>query len=133
MTESRTITLGGKSFAIPPLPLRINAAAYPLCRSLSNAGLIERAAQAGGALDCTEEEMGQLGDLAFLAVSASPLGPTRDGFDELPITPVELLDAFFAIRYQTGGWVQIKAAEDGDTAGEAKPARRPRKSTSSAS
>ena len=109
MSDTRTITLGGMAFTVPALPFRINRRAYPLCRKLTAAGLIERALAASGSLDCTAEEMDDLGELAFLAASAADKTLTRDAFDDLPVAPPELLDAFIAIRYQTGAWVAQEA------------------------
>ena len=146
MNETRDITLGGRVFAVPPLPLRINKAAYPLCRKLTDAGLIDRAITAGGVLVCSTDEMAELAEIAFLAAIAAEGVLARDGrmqaaniitraaFDDLPVLPQELLDAFFIARYQTGAWVPIDPAGPKDEArGEAKGARRPRKSTSTAS
>jgi len=112
MSDTRTITLGGTGFAVPALPFRINRQAYPLCRKLTAANLIERALAANGALDCSADEMDDLGELAFLAASAADKALTRAAFDELPIAPPQLLDAFFAIRYQTGAWVAQEAGAE---------------------
>lgn len=119
MSETRTITLGGATFAVPPLPLRINRVAYPICRRLTTAQLIERCVAIKGALDCTPEEMADVAELAFLAASAADKTLTREVFDDLPVTPPELLDAFFAIRYQTGAWVAVADADAGNEPGEA--------------
>jgi hypothetical protein len=128
MTDTRPVTLGGRTFGVPPLPLRLNKLAYPLCRKLSGAGLIERIATSGGALDCTEDEMIDLAELAFLGAQAADKDIDRAAFEELPIKPTELLDAFFALRYQTGGWVVIAPKEGEDDAGEAKgAAKKPQK------
>ena len=124
MSETRDITLGGQTFAVPPLPLRVNRVVYPLCRKLTGAGLIERMIEGGGSLDCTEEEMADLVELAFLAASASATPIDRDALDDLPVTPPELLDAFLKVRYQTGAWVPGEAAAE---PGEAQGGKRPRK------
>jgi hypothetical protein len=125
MTEPRTITLGGREIDVPALPLRLNMQAYPLCRKLSNDGLLERVAAAKGAVDCTADEMADLAELAFLAAKAADPALERDAFDEMPITPPELLDSFFSIRYQTGGWVATTPEEEPDPAGEAPGADQP--------
>jgi len=130
MTDTLPITLGGRIFDVPPLPLRLNMRAYPLCRTLSTTDLIERVTASGGSLNCTEDEMADLVDLAFLGVTAADPTVDRAAFEDLPVKPPELLDAFFALRYQTGGWVTAKPQE-GDDTGEAKGAsRKPPKSTS---
>jgi hypothetical protein len=131
MTDTRPVTLGGRTFGVPPLPLRLNMKAYPLCRTLSAGSLLDRIAAAGGGLDCTEEEMADLAELAFLAASAGDADLERATFDELPVLPSELINAFFLMRYQSGGWVPMAAPEEADDTGEAKGVKgRPRKSTS---
>lgn len=130
MTDTLPITLGGRIFDVPPLPLRLNMRAYPLCRKLSGGGLIERIGKSGGSLNCTEEEMADLVDLVFLGVIAADPTVDRAAFENLAVKPPELVDSFFALRYQTGGWVAAKPQE-GDDTGEAKGAsRKPPKSTS---
>lgn len=127
MTETRPMTLGGRTFDVPALPLRLNMKAYPLCRKLGAAGLIERIAASGGSLDCSEDEMADLVDLAFLGVSAADPSIDRAAFEELPVAPPQLLDAFFVLRYQSGGWVPATPTEGDDGAGEAKGATKPPK------
>ena len=130
MSKVREFTLGGRKFAVPPLPFRANREIYPLCRKLHNAGLIERAIQAQGALDCTTEEMDDLAQIAFLACGASTTPLSREEFDVLPLTPPELLDAYFEIRVQTGGWVanDKPAPAPGEAQGTPAPRKsRPRK------
>lgn len=127
MTETRTIILGARDFTVPALPLRFNMKAYPLCRKLTNAGLIDRAMEAKGVLDVTEAEMADLVELAFLGVSASESAISRADFEALPVTPPELLDAFFLLRYQTGGWTPVAASGEGPDTGEAEGAAKPPK------
>jgi hypothetical protein len=134
MTDPHSVTLGGRIFDVPPLPLRLNMRAYPLCRTLSGGTLLERIANSGGSLDCTEEEMAELAELAFIGAKAADPDLDRATFDELPILPAELINSFFALRYQTGGWVPVSAQEGIDDAGEAEGERKkPRKSTSEVS
>jgi hypothetical protein len=126
MTDTRRIKLGGQAFDVPALPLRLNMKAYPLCRKLGAAGLIERIAASGGQLDCTADEMVDLVELTFLGVTAADPTVKRETFDELTVTPPELLDAFLVLRYQTGGWVPMPA-EGEHGAGEAPGAKKPPK------
>lgn len=105
MTDTRPITLAGKVLEIPPLPLRVNMRAYPLCQKLTNEDFLKRIAAARGVLVCSEEEMTELAELAFLAANAAEPTLEREDFDSWAVTPPELLDAFFTIRYQTGGWI----------------------------
>lgn len=128
MTTNRVITLAGQTFSVPPLPFRVNREVYPLCRKLNNDGLIERAIQAEGVLDCTIEEMDDLAMIAFLAIGVSGADLTRDEFDVLPITPPELINAYFEIRIQTGGWVANPARTAEPEPGKAKGKPAPRKS-----
>lgn len=130
MTETRDITLGGRTFAVPRLVHRINRLAYPICRELTNAGLIDRAVRCGGALDVTTQEMDRLAELAYLACQAADPTLKPNDFDDMVIDPPELLDAFFAIRYQTGGWRPVEKGEP--QPGEGEGAIEPPKSTSDA-
>lgn len=105
-TDARRIVLGKSEFDVPPLPFGVNIKAYPLARKLSNGGLLERVAAKAGQLDDVEDdELVELGDLAFLACTAAQPGFSRADFDALPIRPTQLLDAFIHIRYQTGVWI----------------------------
>lgn len=120
MTDTRDMTLGGRTFAVPRLPLKATMRVYPLCRKLTVNGLVDRCAAAGGVLDCSEEEMAEVAEIAFLCAASAEDGLTQEVFDALPISPPELLDAFFTARYQTGAWVAPEAKPEGDASGEAK-------------
>lgn len=112
ITQPKDMVLGDRTFSVPALPLGINLTAYPLCRDLTNSGLLERSIAENGALVCTADEMRQLADLAFLAAMAAEPGLSRAEFDALPVAPHQLLAAFQVIRFQTGAWVSV-SAEDG--------------------
>lgn len=131
MAETRKITLGGRTFDVPPFVLRLNLKLYPLCRKLTNGEILERSVRAGGVLEASEEEMADLADLAFQACRAGDPELTREAFDELAITPPELLDAFFTARYQTGAWLPVPAGDAGE--GEGQGEARPLNSTSAES
>lgn len=105
MAKTRPVTLSGTVFEVPMLPIRLNRIAYPLCRKLHNAGFLERIIEGKGQVDCSDDEMDVLVELAFVAVQAALPNVTRDEFDNWPISPPELVDAYFVIRYQTGAWV----------------------------
>ncbi len=127
MTDTRPITLGTRTFDVPALPLRVCRVVYPLIRKLNNDGLIDRILAANGSLDCTQEEFDDLVEIAFLmANAAEPVSNAE--FDEMPITPPQLVDTLFAARYQSGGWVQIQAGDE--DSGEAQGAAQPPQSTS---
>ena len=122
MPKTREITLGGKVFAVPPLPIRLNKVAYPLCLRLVKSkpatddepavpSLFDRIVNYEGKLECSAAEMDDLADLAYLAASAADPTLTRAAFDEMPVTPPELGDALFDIRYQTGGWRPFEQSE----------------------
>ena len=108
---SRTIVLAGTKFEVPLLPIRINRIAYPLCRKLHNAGLIDRIIAGKGQVECSPEEMDDLVEIAFIGVQAANSRITREEFDNWPISPPELADAFFIIRYQTGAWIALDSSE----------------------
>jgi hypothetical protein len=128
MTENRTVTVAGRKYSVPPLPFRVNREVYPICRKLNNGGLVERAIQAMGALDCTMEEMDDLAQVTFLSVRSVDPDLTREEFDGLAFTPPELIDAYFVIRALTGGWVDLPPATTEAPSGEAKGSPAPRKS-----
>lgn len=136
MTETRPIELAGRTIEVPPLPIRINMEAYPLCRKLTNSGFVERVlevlkANAEGdtkssVVELVADEMDGLVQLAFLASKAADPTLEREAFDQWPIAPAELLDAFWPIRYQTGGWTppppDQESGEEEPAAGEAQGA-----------
>jgi hypothetical protein len=121
--KNRDIVLGDRTFSVPPLPIRINRVVYPICRKLVMDDLLKRCIDAGGELVATSEELDQLIQIAFLAASAADSTVTQEQFDQLAITPPQLLDAFFLLRYQTGAWVEVPSASApplrGGRAGEA--------------
>lgn len=130
MTETRTITLAGRAIEVPPLPLRINMIAYPICRKLTNAEFVERyiaAARAKSLIEVTTEEMADLAEIAFCGAQAADRSLARDAFDEWSISPSELIDAFFPVRLQTQGWVAGEPQEGQSEPGEAEGAKKPLK------
>lgn len=129
----RPVTLGGRTFVVPPLPLRSTMVAYPICRKLTLANLLERCMAAGNVLDVDEGEMADVVELAFCCAQAAEPELSREEFEALPVSPPELLDAFLVARYQTGAWVP-PTAQEGDLApGEAEGAESPPTSTSTGS
>jgi hypothetical protein len=40
MADPRTLTLAGRTFTVPPLPLKATMVVYPICRRLTIAGLV---------------------------------------------------------------------------------------------
>lgn len=109
--KTRTITLAGTGFEVPMLPIRLNMIAYPLCRKLHNEGFLDRVIEGKGQINCSEEEMRDLVEIAFVAAQAANPRIVREEFDNWPITPPELVDAFFLVRYQTGAWIATDVAE----------------------
>ena len=103
------ISLGGRIFSVPPLPLRFNREVYPRCAELTSAGLLDRMDEAGN-IGLTANDIDDIGEIAFWGASAADPTLTREAFDELPISPAELVDSFIVIRVQTGGWVMILPA-----------------------
>lgn len=143
MTYTRPITLGGRTFDVPSLPLRINRVVYPLIRALSmpddnpeGSSFVARVLAANGSIFAVSDaEMDILIEIAWGGASAAEKTLSRGEFDDLPISPVELLDAFFIVRGQTGVWVKPPAREAAgdEPEGEAQGAMSPRASTSTES
>lgn len=137
MTQNRQITLAGKVYDVAPLPIRHNRVVYPLCRKLVIADLLTRCIDAGGALVATDEELDDLITIAVHTVQSVSPDMTRADVEEMAITPPELLDMFFQVRYLTGAWLPLpdaanvdpgeKAPRTGEPKGDRKGPRRPRK------
>jgi hypothetical protein len=128
MTISRNIVLGERTFAVPVLPHRYNRVIYPLCRDLTGNPededtFVDRLIKGQGAPSTVrDEEWDKLAEIAFQAACAADKDLTRAAFDDLTIKPQDLIDAFFAVRYQTGVWIAPEggAGAPGDAgAGEA--------------
>ena len=87
------VSLGGVTFDVPSLPWR-------LCQQLQP-GLLGWVVGADvgpdgrGVLRLTAEDLGRLADLVFQALAASPQGMTmtREAFDNLPFSALELANA----------------------------------------
>lgn len=111
MSNTRNIVLGDRTFAVPLLPHRYNRVIYPLCRDLSgdpddDDTFVDRIIRGGGTPGIVrDEEWDKLSEIAFQAACAADKDLTREAFDNLPIKPQDLIDAFFAVRYQTGVWI----------------------------
>ena len=134
MTDTREMKLGGRTFAVPALPLKVTMKVYPLCRKLTLAGLVTRSVAAGAFAVTDEQEMADVAEVAFLCCQAADWSLTRADFEALPIEPLELIDAFLIARYQTGGWLPPEANPQGDAgAGEQRGEASPPTSTSSES
>lgn len=120
MTETRDITLGDRTFAVPPLPLRHNRVIYPLCRDLSvidgeddTESFIGRLVAAGGKPEAVrDDEWPKLEKIALHAAMAADASFDATVFDALPITMMQLIDAFFVARQQTGVWVAVAPVGD---------------------
>lgn len=133
MSETRTITMGGREFSVPPFSLRINKRAYPLCAALSNTGLSDQliaryrtilAGDVPPAIEVSDAQMDQLIELALVTAQAAEPEMTADAFEAMTITPEDLFSAFLTARYQTGYWVAVTGptADQDDDAGEAEGA-----------
>jgi hypothetical protein len=137
-----TLVLADRTFELRRFTLRENARAYPLACQLVAGGVIDRwleameralaavasagrgepASTASSAWMVSEEEMGQMADLVFMACRAADAELTREAFDELAISPRELIGAFFEARYCTGVWIRPEADEPaGEGDGEPAP------------
>ena len=122
--ETWNIELGDRTFTVPRLPFKYSRKIYPICQKLSNDGLPERivgtvkdgAYEPPPPLQITDDEINQLSTIALLACQAADPEFTEAAFDEMPITPPQLYDAFFALRKACGGW--RSRPEDQETSGE---------------
>lgn len=132
MADTMTITLGGRSFDVPPLPLAATMLVYPVCQRLTKAGLVERLKDPEVSLSVSDAEIADLVEVAFQAIHAADESLDAKGFLALPITPPELFAAFFAVRIQCGGW-RVRAPEDKDAPGESSVAETPSTLTSTVS
>jgi hypothetical protein len=45
LSETRTVSLGGRSFDVPPLPLGVTMLVYPICQRLTLGDLAARLAE----------------------------------------------------------------------------------------
>ncbi len=113
---SRKVTLGGRTFDVPLFVLRHTIQIYPLCQKLG--GVVARSVLNEGVLTASAEEMIDMADAVFLGCRAAEPALTRDEFDNLPVAPHELFEAFLIMRIQTGAWRQA-SSEGSDDAGEA--------------
>jgi hypothetical protein len=124
MIEPKTVILAGKELAVPALPIRLNMKAYFICKDLTAAEYPERyveALKSNKMVEVSEEEFASLTELAFLGACAADPALDRATFDTWTITPPELVDAFFPIRYQTGGWVPMPNSSDAPQEGQEEP------------
>lgn len=125
MSEAITLSLGGREFEVPRLPLGVTILVYPICQRLTNGGLAERLLKADAQpLNVSAEEIADLTEIAFQAAHAADDTLDVKAFLALPVTPPELFAAFFVMRIQCGGW-STRKAEDGDEPGEGEGARPP--------
>lgn len=112
MSETMPLALGERSFDVPRLPLGVTLTVYPICRRLSRAGVAERIIADE---DITDEERGDLVEIACHLAHAMDETIDAKAFLALPVTPPQLNAAFFIARIQCGGWTRL---EDGDGQGE---------------
>jgi len=133
MSKTWTITAGERTFEVPRLPLRISRNVYPACQRLTNAGLVERLIRIGDGFAVDEAEMADLVEIAFQCCQAADRDLTREAFDDLPVTPPQLFDAFFAARSACGGWKPIPQGEGQEDQGEGEGAMPPTSTSSESS
>lgn len=125
MTTNRDIVLADRTFSVPPLPLRHNRVIYPLCRDLSlvkgeddTESFIGRLMAAGGKPEAVrDDEWPMLEKIALHSAMAADVSFDEATFDALPITMMQLIDAFFVARQQTGVWVPVTADTTEEDAG----------------
>ena len=131
MADTKTMSLGDRTFEIPALPLGVCRVVYPVCRKLSLKGaLVDRVVSVGLLEAMTDGDMDDLANIDFACAQLADPTFTREEFDQLPVTPIQLFDAFYyVIRYQTGMWIPITPDAE-QPAGEAPGEAAPQNSTS---
>ena len=123
--ETWTIILGEREFTVPRLPLKVTRVVYPICQRLTNAELTKRIWNAREEpLQTTDEEMDDLCKITLLACQVADPSFTKEEFEDLPVEPGQLYDAFLAIRFACGGWATVKVTEGQDQPGEEPAAAR---------
>lgn len=121
--ESWDIELGDNTYAVPRLPFKYSMRVYPICQRLSNADLAERILVQSEPLQLIDSEIDDLGVVAFLLCCAANSEMTQAAFDNMPITPPQLFDAFFAARKACGGWRTLAEGQEpsGESLGTEEP------------
>jgi hypothetical protein len=109
LIDSPQVTLGGRSWPVPPLAVRQNRVIDPLILSLLPTFAALDAEQA--ALRLQAKEYDALLLIAYTALTRAHPQLTREAFDEMPITLPELIGAFETIARQTGLFVKREATE----------------------
>lgn len=90
--EHPTISLGGKDYPVPPLAIRQMRLVIPAMVRLK-----------GLRIDTiTEEQIGDLIEIVYQAVYPAQDKLTRDDFNNLPVSPLDLMKAMPVIATQTG-------------------------------
>lgn len=93
-----TITLDGKAWPVPRLAIKQNKRVAPLIAKRSKD--IERLGPENlGAL--TEELMEDVSTIIFLGLQRGHKDLTREEFEDMPISPKELLGAFWTVAKQS--------------------------------
>lgn len=126
MTETHDMVLAGRTFAVPPLPLRYNRVVYPLCRDLSLTDgeddtecFLARLLAANGTPEAVrDDEWPKLEKIALHCAMAADKAFTAEAFDDLAIAPQQLIDAFFVARTATGVWIPPKLIGEDQTLDE---------------
>jgi len=109
------VSLGGFDWPVPPMTLKQNRKLQGLFKNVSGKILRD-----GITLDgLTEQDVADLSQIAFIALSRAHPQITVEEMDEMPIGVVELVSALLVVMEQSG--LYRKTAAPGEAQGEQSP------------
>ncbi len=87
------VLLGGVTFDVPSLPWRVVRELQP--GLLGWVAAVDIGADGRGVLRLTSDDLGRLADLVFQALAVSPQGRamTREAFDDLPMSALDIANS----------------------------------------
>ena len=110
------ITLGWTQHLVPVMALRQNRLLQPIFHKI-----VAKILNDGVSLtDLTDDDVGALADMCFIAASKGSPDLTRDALEDMPITVRELVDALLPVMQQSGLYTP-KDEAPGETQGETSP------------
>lgn len=118
------VTLGGKTWKIPPLAVRQNKLIDPLLLDLIQTFAQWQTDKIGAMASLSREKYESLLTACFIACTRAEPELKRQQFEDLPITLPEMIAAYPVIAQQTGLFKEKApgAAEGSAAAGEASAA-----------
>lgn len=88
----KVVTLGGRSWNLPPTPLKYIKKLVPLLSRMSNIDIGK----------ATEDQMNDFYEVAFIAVQSADPSIKREAFEDMPITMREVLASIPVLTEQAG-------------------------------